>query len=101
MKGEPNGNFFRVSHEVVECEDFKALKPASKILYYTLCHLRNRYAEANGVFFRSNDNLADDTGLSKKSIVEAKKELKKYGFISYRPDRKSRQACLYRINDDV
>ncbi len=99
IKGEPNGDFFRISHKVIENEKFKKLKPGAKILYMTLCHLRNRYADRSGIFFRDDRSLAADCGLSEKTISKAKQELIKHRFLRWRKGG-PRRACRYQIGDE-
>jgi hypothetical protein len=97
-KREPEENFFRISHAVVESPEFLSLKPSAVKLYVVLCHLRNRYADKDGIFYRSDSDLVADTGMSKPTIVEARRELLQKGFLRWRKG-KSHTACLYQIND--
>lgn len=96
-KGEPDGDFFRISHKVFESKKFKELKSGAKILYMTLCHLRNRYADKNGIFFRDDRKLVLDSGLSKNTIFPAKQELIKAGFLRCKKGG-PRRPCQYQIN---
>ena len=98
QKGEPEENFFRVSHLIVESEKFKILKPSSKILYYGLCKLRNRFADKNGIFWRADRVLTKDVGLGRNSIWRARHELIKTGLIKWKKGG-SHRACRYQIND--
>ncbi|MEW6095781.1 MAG: hypothetical protein AB1567_04545 [bacterium] len=97
-KGEPENNFFRVSHKVFDDEKFKQLNNSAKVLYFTLCKLRNRFADENGVFFRSDRTLVKDSGLGLSSIWRARHELLQNNFIKWKQG-KSHIACLYQIND--
>ena len=98
VKNEPNGNYFRISHRVVEHEKFKKLKPGAKVLYMILCHLRNRHGDEDGVFFRTDRKLAVDSGLNSDTISKSKQELIRAGFLKWRKGG-PRRACLYQIND--
>jgi CRP-like cAMP-binding protein len=97
-KGEPNGNFFRISHEVFKSERFKKLRPSSKVLYMTLCHLRNRYGDKDGIFYRTDRDLAEDSGLSLETVSESKKDLIKSRFLKWKKGT-SHRACRYQIAD--
>lgn len=99
IKGEPNGNFFRISHKVIESEKFKKLKPGAKVLYMALCHLRNRYADKSGIFFRDDRSLASDSGLSVDTISKSKQELIKGRFLRWKKGG-PRRACRYQIGDE-
>ena len=98
IKGEPDDNFFRISHKVFESERFKKLKPGAKILYMTLCHLRNRYADKDGIFFRTDRDLMVDSGLSSRGIASSKQELLRFRFLKWRKGG-PRRACRYQIPD--
>ena len=97
-KREPETNFFRITHEHLETTKFKALKPSSKILYMYLCKLRNRFANSDGVFFRSDVQLSEDAGLSPPSIWKARHELLRAGFIKWEQGS-AHKACRYQIFD--
>jgi hypothetical protein len=99
IKGEPNGNFFRMSHRVIEMEKFKQLKPGAKVLYMTLCHLRNRFGNKDGVFFRDDRSLATDSGLSLDTISKSKRELIQGGFLRWKKGG-PRRPCRYQIDDE-
>lgn len=100
MKGQPEGNFFPVSHEVVESDTFRRLSPGAKLLYFVLCHLRNRYAGENGVFFRSDRDLLRDMGYSHpNALVRARKELLRSGFLRWKKGRPPKEATLYQLDD--
>ena len=72
---EPTANFFRVSHEVIASESFKRMKSPAKVLYFILCALRNRYQRNKDYFTRTEKQLCTDTGYSKRTIQNARKEL--------------------------
>lgn len=101
QKGEPTNNFFRISHKIVDSQQFKKLKPSSQILYLHFCRLRNRFAGGNsGVFFRSDKQLVEDTGLSHFSVFTARHELLKKGFLRWKQGRAHR-ACRYQVVDNI
>ena len=97
-KGEPNGNFFRVSHRVFESENFRSLKPGAKVLYMTLCHLRNRFGNRDGIFFRTDRDLMIDSGLAQSTISEAKQELIDADLLRWKKGG-PRRACIYQVAD--
>jgi hypothetical protein len=72
-KGEPPNNFVRISHKIFEHKNFKKLPFPAKVLYMTLYHLRNRYAKDGGIFYRSLEALAEDSGMSIDSVKRGKK----------------------------
>lgn len=96
-----NNNFF-VPHSVVEDLKFKILPDSAKSLYIVLCHLANRYADEQGWFWRSIKQLAEDTGRERKTVLSAKKLLKKNEFIDVRATfyehSKKRTYDSYRLN---
>lgn len=98
VKNEPHENFFRISHKTFESGVFKELKPGTKILYMTLCHLRNRFGNKDGVFFRTDRDLVDDSGLAPATIAASKKELIQAGFLRWKKGG-PRRACRYQIWD--
>lgn len=97
-RGEPEKNYFRLSHKVFESEFFRTLRPGSKILYMTLCHLRNRLGDKNGIFFRTDRDLVIDSGLAMSTISESKQELIQAGLLRWKKGG-PRRACRYQIND--
>ncbi len=103
VKGEPESNFFRISHLVVEGQRWRNLSLSSKIVYMMLCKLRNRYADKGGCFWRSDMNLSDDCGISARSVSSAKAELKYNKLIDIKittfSNRKSLKASIYKIID--
>lgn len=74
-------NEFTVPHEVWESAEFKALTPSAKVLYTTLCKIRNRPGRKKDWFFRSEIRLADDAGLKIRTVQRAKRELLATGLI--------------------
>ena len=96
-----NNNFF-VPHAVIEDIKFKDLPDSAKILYITLCHLANRHADNDGWFWRSIKQLCEDTGKERKTVLLAKKILKKKEFIDVKPTfyqhSKRRTYDSYRLN---
>lgn len=71
------GNFLELSRELFNEERFKNLSLNAKWLYVTLNELEHRYTGPNkDFFFRSNEDLAEDTGLSISAVKRAKNELR-------------------------
>ncbi len=97
-KGEPKENFFRISHKVYESEVFRSLKPGARLLYMAMCHLRNRYGDKDGIFFRSDRELAKDSGLSLETVSISKQELIEKGLLTWRRGRPWKPS-LYQIQD--
>ena len=99
QKGEPDGNYFRVSHTVFESDNFKQLNAGTKVLYFGLCKLRNRFGNKTGIFFRSDKELGNDTGLNPTTVWRARHELLAAKLIRWKQG-KSHQACLYQIVEE-
>lgn len=74
-------NEFSIPHEIFEDYKFKKLPESAKILYIILCKLKNRYADADGYFWRSIETLMDDTDMSKRTVIRSKNILVKSDFI--------------------
>ena len=74
-------NEFMVSHEVLEQSEFIELSSATKVVYIFLCKLTNRYGTKEGKFWRSYEQLSEDTNLSVRAVKYAVKLLKETGFI--------------------
>ena len=75
--------YFKVSHELLEDPKFVSLTPIAKILYLYLLKHQNRFNNHCKLFFRSDRFLAQDTGLSRRSILRARKELISQGMIEF------------------
>lgn len=61
--------------------DYKCLTPTACKVYFMLCELEHRFCtDDTDYFFRTNEDLTEDTGLSLATVKKAKKELveKKY-----------------------
>lgn len=97
-KQEPTKNYFPVKHSVIESKEFKKLNLSAKNLYFIFCKLRNYYADENGVFFRSDRDLAKDTGMGTGTIWRARHELLRANFIRWKQG-KAHISCRYQIND--
>lgn len=70
------GSFFIQLKRELWTEQYKDLSINAKWLYTTLNELEHRYTgEKCDFFFRSNENLAEDCGMSINTFKRAKKEL--------------------------
>ena len=100
-KKDTSNNFF-VPHGVIEDIKFKNLPDSAFKLYIILCKLANRYADQEGYFWRSIPQLCEDTGYERKTIIVAKKLLKKCDFIDIKATffkhSKKRSYDSYRLN---
>ncbi len=94
-------NAFPLSHEVFEDGKFKSLNLSAIVLYCYLSKHANRFADEEGWFYRSLNDLTKDTGLSIGSVKSAKKELIAGGFIETKSHNYSslgqKLASNYRI----
>ena len=97
-----NYYFFKVPHETVTDEKFKASTPATMMLFIYLCQLTNMYGNSEGWFFRSMRDLEKDTGLHLQTLTEAKKALVKSNYISIKKgkyeSKNFRASDWYKIN---
>ena len=94
-------NFF-CPHEVYEDIKFKKMPLSAKHLYTILCKLANRHSDRSGWFFRSIQQLMEDTNLSRSVVISAKKNLIKNQFIDikrgYYLHSKTRTYDYFRLN---
>lgn len=96
-------NEFSLPHKVFESEEFKKLKPGAKILYCYLAKLRNRFGKEENYFWRSMDQLVEDTGMSIKTVRTAKNQLRAMGLIQvldgkYDPSSNTKSPLRYFVN---
>ena len=98
-KNEPTENFFKISHRTIKGDKFKKLNPGAKILYLYLCSHRNTYGDENGIFFRSDRHLAEDTGMAIATVGRAKKELIGEGYLRWEKGDFA-HACKYQLNEE-
>ena len=93
---------FMVPHQVVEKPKFLKLPHSAKWLYISLCKIANRYSDEEGWFWHGSKQLRQLTGLNPKTIVKAKKRLKKDEFIDtrrgYIEHSGKREYDYYRLN---
>lgn len=68
-------NFLQLSRKIWK-DEYKDLSVTAKWLYTTLNELEHRYTgDKQDFFFRSNEDLAKDCGISSRTLKRAKKEL--------------------------
>ena len=94
-------NFFGVPHQVYEMPRFKSLSSTAKVLYMDMCRLKNRFEDGDGYFWHTAEMLSIDTGLSRRTVFNAKKELVAAKFIETSHGRHtdgSRHADWYKVN---
>jgi hypothetical protein len=82
---------------------FKELSPSTKTLYFTLCRLAKIYGDKKtGWFFHSLKSLTNESNLTKKTVINAKKILLKLNLIEckrgYRANSNYRASDCYKIN---
>lgn len=94
-----NNQFF-VPHNILEEEKFINMRLSSQMFYIHLCRLKNRLKTDN--FYRDIRTLARETGINKKTIINAKKELIKAQYIgverNYYTISGNRAADIYHLN---
>lgn len=72
-----DGNYLHLSRQLFNEEKFQALSMNAKWLYVVLNELEHRFTgEKEDFFFRSNEDLTGDTGMSLPTLKRAKAELK-------------------------
>ena len=98
-------NEFSIPHLVVEDKKFKELSHRAVRLYIYMAKLKNRYEDNEGWFWRSIKTLAEDTGMSERSISYAKKELMKLGLLEIKRgiyvEKLHRSPDWYKLNGYV
>ena len=98
-------NVYTVPHNVAEDVKYKKLSASCKVLFHTLCKVRNRYKDKEGFFWHSIENLSSISGLSLRSTIRSKKTLKVKRFIEvkkptdYKGNGNIHNADYYKIND--
>lgn len=76
MKYE-NTNYMQLSRDICSEEYVKKLSVGARMLFVTLNELEQRYCNSKTPdFYRTNEELADDMGVSVQAIKKYKKELK-------------------------
>ena len=76
---EDDGNWFPCPRSIFKHEGFKAMSPTARLVFFYLLEMEHRYTgkECN-YFFRSNKELAEEAGLSEKTIQNAKDEFREH-----------------------
>lgn len=76
-----NTYFIQLSRAIFE-NKYKSLSVNAKWLYCVLNELEHRYSrESDGLFYRTNEELAEDAGMSLATLKRAKKELAESGLV--------------------
>lgn len=80
-----NECFMQVPRSIVNDDKYKGLSIGAKWLYIVLKELEHRFCGGSGgreFFLRSDQQLADDTGMSLPTLKRAKKELSNTDLVS-------------------
>lgn len=92
-------NQFFLPHNVLEEDKFTSLPLSAQVLYVRLCKLQNRLGTQ---FYRDLDTLAKETGMNRKTVIRAKKELLKAQYIGIERDcytaSGNRSADVFHLN---
>jgi len=95
-------NAFPVSHQVFEDAKFKKLSMSAKLVYIYLSKNSNRYADKDGWFWSSDQTIAENLGISVRSVSNAKRILRKTNFLDYKvttfDNAKNLKTTVYRLN---
>ena len=78
MEKHKNGDWFRCKKEIIRD---KNISQSAKWLYVILSYLNNSFGGEKGCFSRKNADLAEDAGMSEKTMKKAKTELINAGYI--------------------
>lgn len=82
MAVNDHGNFAKLYKGIIKPK-YKELNTSAKWLYCTLTILENTYFDKKVQgFFRTDEQLAEDTGMGVATVKRAKKELEKAGLIN-------------------
>ena len=101
-----NTNYLQLSRDIFTEEYRHNLTTAAKWLFCVMNEMEHRYAKEDGSFFRSNKDLAEDAGLSLRTMIRAKEELINMGLLEktythwVNPTtgkRSAKHICLYRL----
>lgn len=95
-------HYYRIPYEITDTLKFKQMKPTTQVLYMTMCRLANDKGDNEGWFFHSLNDIAEKSGLDRKTVILAKTELEKNNYIDVKKSQYlhgKRRACnYYRIN---
>jgi DNA-binding MarR family transcriptional regulator len=95
-------HFFKIPYETTDTVKFRALTPTSQVLYMVLCRLANNLADTEGFFYHSIKDLCEKSGLERRTVFLAKKELEQSHYIDIKRgqyvNKKMRSCNYYRIN---
>jgi len=95
-------NNYMTPHSVIEDPKFGDLPLSAKYLYCILCKIANRNSDIDGWFYHSITQLAEKAKISKKTVICAKKALKKADFIDvkrgYMQHTRKRSYDYFRLN---
>lgn len=80
----------------------KKLSKSAKWLYVVLAYLYSQYGFKTGYFYRTNEQMLEDAGISPMTLKSAKKELVDNGYIkvwhrSTNENTKNIRVCFYSI----
>ena len=82
-KKEPQGNYFKVPHQLLETTAFQELSNREFRLFIYLCKLRNRFGQKDGSFYTGERTLAAMCGMSRDTLRKAREGLMKACVIDY------------------
>ncbi len=80
----------------------KKLSKSAKWLYVVLSYLYSQYGFKTGYFYRTNEQLEEDSGIENRTLKKCKKELIDAGYIKVwhhntNEDTKNIRVCFYSI----
>lgn len=80
----------------------KKLSKSAKWLYVVLSYLYSQYGFKTGYFYRTNEQLEEDSGIENRTLKKCKKELVDAGYIKVwhhntNENMKNIRVCFYSI----
>lgn len=98
-------NNFMVPHTIVQDPKFRDMSSSVKWLYTCLCKIANQNSDDDGWFYHSIKQLEELSGLERKTVINAKKQLRLNEFIDvkrgYLDHTGNRKYDFFRLNGFV
>lgn len=94
------GNFVMIPETTLECEQWRELKPYSRVLFITMAiRYKRKGKEANGRVKWSQKELIETTGIPRSTVCDGINNLKLNEFITvWEPGGRWREKTEYELN---
>jgi hypothetical protein len=96
-KKEPENNFFKISHRLLETTAFRDLSNREFKLFIYLCKLRNRFGKKDGSFYSGERAISDMCGMNRLTMRKARDGLVKAGVLDYIHQTSPGRRASYRL----